>query len=311
MRPQEALVPASPTIPVLDLATVTGHELLTGLRSASCVFLTGLAAVPAEVDAVVATADAFFGQDEETKAQVQWSGQGAWAGWQPLYAQERADALLLERFEVTLPAPDPADGDESWARHFTQWPEGHPTMPTSWAAYYRSMRALTTEVVHLLADALGLPEADVAPWTTGQHANLVANHYLAQIDPPAEGRVRQQPHTDQGGLTVLWADDNPGGLEARIGPDESWVPVSFPPGAVLLQAGDLLTLWTRGAVPANVHRVVNPPRGEGVVQTDRYSIVYFHHPDLDTWVAPVDDDAAGVSAREHVMARQRRSYSLG
>jgi isopenicillin N synthase-like dioxygenase len=303
-------VPASPTIPVLDMATLTGRQFVAGLQATSCVFLTGIAAIPTEVDAVVSTADAFFAQDEETKAQVQWSGQGTWAGWQPLYAHERADALLLERFEVTLPAPDPAMRDEAWVAHFTQWPEGHPTMPTSWGAYYRSMRALTIEVVHLLADALGLPEADLAPWTDRQHANLVANHYLAQIDPPAEGRVRQEPHTDQGGLTVLWADDHPGGLEARIGPDDSWVPVSFPPGAVLLQAGDLLARWTRGAVPANVHRVVNPPRTPGVVQTDRYSIVYFHHPDLDTWVAPVDDGAAGVSARDHVMARQRSSYSL-
>jgi isopenicillin N synthase-like dioxygenase len=188
------------------------------------------------------------------------------------------------------------------------------------------------------------------------------NHYLSQPDPPAPGRVRQKPHTDMGGLTLLWADDSPGGLEvqrrredalsappedpsgalevqrrredalsappedpsgaleATIGPEGDWVPVRFPPGAMLLQAGDLLRLWTHGRIPANNHRVVNPPREPGVRQTDRYSVVFFHHPDLDTWVAPAATSTAapageaglpGVGAREHVLARQRAAYTAG
>jgi isopenicillin N synthase-like dioxygenase len=61
-------------------------------------------------------------------------------------------------------------------------------------------------------------------------------------------------------------------------------------------------------IPANNHRVVNPSRDPDVEQTDRYSVVFFHHPNLDASVAA--DSATTVSAREHVLARQRGSYSL-
>jgi isopenicillin N synthase-like dioxygenase len=171
------------------------------------------------------------------------------------------------------------------------------------------MRSLTERVTALLATALDLPAEDLPSWTSRQFSNLVVNHYLPQVTEPEPGRVRQKPHTDHGGLTLLWADGR-AGLEAAIGPDGAWVPVSFPPNSILLQAGDLLHLWSRGLIPANMHRVVNPPRESEDAQAERYSVVFFHHPDLDTWVAPGGDATTGVNARDYVMARQKVSYSL-
>jgi isopenicillin N synthase-like dioxygenase len=108
---------------------------------------------------------------------------------------------------------------------------------------------------------------------------------------------------------LLWAENNPGGgLEAQLGPGGTWVPVVFPPDAVLLQAGDLLHWWSGGLIPANNHRVVNPARDPEVEQTDRFSVVFFHHPDLDASIEA--DSATRVSAREHVLARQRDSYRI-
>ncbi len=171
------------------------------------------------------------------------------------------------------------------------------------------MRQVASRVTTLLAEALAVPASDLAAWTDRQHSNLCINHYLEQAGPPAADRMRQNPHTDIGGITLLWADGRPG-LEAQIGPDGSWVPVTFPPDALLVQAGDLLHLWSGGTVPANNHRVVSPPRAPGETQPERYSVVYFHHPDLDTWVAPAvaDRAGAGTGAREHVLERQRKSY---
>lgn len=302
-------------IPVLDLSDVAGRQLVAALQQNSCVFLTGLDGFPEALDAVLSSSRDFFGRGPAEKALVRWSGKGPWQGWQPVY-ESGPDALLLERFEVALPDPAGYASTADWAAAFPQWPAEPAGMATAWAAYYRMMRDLACRLVAMLVDGLGLPAADLPAWTERQYSNLCVNHYLAQPEPPVPGRTRQKPHTDIGGLTLLWADNSPGGLEAQIGPGGAWVPVSFPPDALLVQAGDLLRLWTRGRIPANNHRVVNPPRRPGMAQTDRYSVVFFHHPDLDTWVAPAEADgaspdaAAGVGTREHVLARQQAAYTI-
>ncbi|ADP81040.1 2OG-Fe(II) oxygenase family protein [Pseudofrankia inefficax] len=312
-----AAVPAA-RVPVLDFPTTSAGALVEALRAHSCVFLTGLdrfsaaGSFGADLAAMVETSQEFFALDPEEKARVRWSGTGEWAGWQPLY-EGGADALLLERYELALPDPAGFSGDAAWAAAFSPWPANPARLAPAWTAYYRTARALTIRLVEMIAEALGLPAADLPAWTSRQHSNLCVNHYLAQPDEPGPGQTRQRAHADIGGLTLLWADGR-GGLEAAIGPDGGWASVEFPPGAVLLQAGDLLHLWTRGQIPKNLHRVVNPPRTPGVPQTDRFSAVFFHHPDLDTWVAPAavgtdEVDSSGVAARDHVLARQRAAYT--
>ena len=270
--------------------------------------LGGLGPIPSQAQDVVAASDAFFALSESEKKLVQWSGVGEWSGWQPLYAGG-GDSLQLERYEVVLPNPEGFATREQWAAEFTQWPARPVEMWSVWADYYRSMRGLTDRLLGLLIDALDLPLDDLPAWTSRQYSNLCVNHYLAQLEPPAEGQVRQKPHTDHGGLTLLWADGK-SGLEACVGPEDTWIPVPLQPDTLLLQAGDLLHLWSRRTIPANNHRVVNPPRGPGITQTDRYSLVFFHHPDLDTMIPGTSGEEPAKSAGEHVMERQRKSYSL-
>ena len=237
---------------------------------------------------------------------MQWDGTVEWSGWQPLYAAGD-QARPMERFEIALPNPRDAGGADAWAHTFSPWPAEPAGMAQTWAAYYAGLWALSERIVVLLADALDLPAGDIPAWTSGQHSNLCANHYIAQHEPPAPGQLRQTPHSDIGGITLLWTDGRPG-LEAKIGPEGGWVPLGVPPDMLLLQAGDLLHQWSRRTIPANNHRVVNPPRGEGISQRDRYSLVYFHHPDLDSWVPAAE--GVQVNARDHVMARQRSAYAI-
>jgi isopenicillin N synthase-like dioxygenase len=295
-------------IPVLDLSATTSAELVAGLQSSSCVFLTGLDSFSQDLADLMASAQAFFALPEEEKRAVRWSGTGPWQGWQPVYDSGPA-ASPMERFEVALPDPDGFGSTAEWAATFGQWPVRPEDMRATWARYYRTMRELANHLVTLIAEALSLPESDLPAWTAHQHSNLCVNHYLAQFEPPKPGAIRSGAHTDIGGITLLWAENNPGGgLEAHLGPGGTWVPVVFPPNALLLQAGDLLHLWSGGLIPANNHRVVNPSRDPEVEQTDRYSVVFFHHPDLDASIAA--DQATTLSARDHVMARQRNSYTI-
>ena len=313
-------VPSVHAVPVIDLDRATPAELVAGLIGSSCVFLVNHGLSDAAVGALLSTARDFFGRPEAEKAAVQWSGEGPWRGWQPVYAGG-PQAMLLERFEVAL-TPGGADGPRSaWAATFDQWPAEPAGTAEAWTEVYATLHALASRATTMVAEGLGLPAADLPAWTTGQHSNLVVNHYLAQPQPPEPGRVRQRAHTDIGGVTILWNDSSPGapaGLQARIGPadgpDQGWVPVVFPPGALLLQAGDLLHVWSRGRIPANDHRVVNPSRVDGVPQVARYSAVFFHHPDVDTWVAPAlpeledgGETLEPTAALDHILARQQNS----
>lgn len=302
--------PVSPVIPTIDLATASGAELVDALVASSCCYLVGHGAEEPIARALKASR-AFFALPGQEKDRVRWDGNLPWQGFQPVH-EGGPQALLLERFEVNL-APGGHIDDagrpvslDTWSATFDQWPTRPADLRPAWTALYAHQHGVATRLTHLLVEALDLPAADVTAWTDHQHANLVCNHYLAQTEVPEPGRVRQRPHTDIGGLTLLWADDSPGGLEARIGTDGTWVPVRFPPGAILLQVGDLLHRWSRGRIPANDHRVVNPPAVPGQTPTDRFSIVYFQYPDRTTWVAP-DLDADPFHTAGHMIDRMEES----
>jgi isopenicillin N synthase-like dioxygenase len=297
-------------VPTLDLAVATPLELVDALVSSSCVFITGHGLTDFELAGLLATGAEFYALPEDEKAVVRWPGDGPWLGWQPVY-QGGPSALLLERFEVRLQPGGQDQPLQDWAASFEYWPSRPVEMASAWSRVYHRLHGLAATLTTMIAAGLDLPRADLPAWTTQQHSNLVLNHYLTQDVEPEPGRVRQRPHTDIGGITLLWADQSPGGLEAKIGPDETWVPVHFAGDALLLQAGDLLNLWSGGQIPANLHRVVNPPRVPDQPQTERYSAVFFHHPDLSTWVAPgAEQDGVGVDAGSHVLARQQFSARL-
>jgi isopenicillin N synthase-like dioxygenase len=292
-------------LPVVDLRTTTPGQLVARLAGSSCVLVTGHGLDEDLREAVLRTAQGFFALPDEAKEAVQWSGLGPWRGWQPVL-RSGPESMLLERFEVAL-EPGGQDGPAAdWAASFDQWPAEPAGFAAAWTAAYGALHRTASQVTALLAHGLGRTD-DLAAWTTRQHANLVVNHYPAQPTAPEPGRVRQRAHTDIGGVTLLWVAPGAGGLEARVGPGGSWVPVDIPAGCLLLQAGDLLRRWSQGALPANEHRVVNPPRTPGLDQVARWSLVYFHHPDLATWVAPGGAGLGAGTAEEHVLARQRGS----
>lgn len=293
-------------VPTIDLRTAAADDLVAGLQQSSCVFLTGVPWFGDALDAMLAASRRFFARPEEDKEAVQWDGTGLWQGWQPVYKGSQAP-LPMERYELTLPDPSGYGSTDEWARTFALWPSEPASFVPTWAAYYLRMRALTDQLVVMIADALGLPDVDLAAWTDRQHSNLCVNHYLPQEVPPPAGQERNSPHTDIGGITLLWGENTPGGLEVFFGGE--WVAVEFPPGSVLLQAGDLVHLWSGGTIPANLHRVVNPPAD--APPQERYSVVFFHHPDLTTWVAPElpgAEPATGTTSLEHITARQAGAY---
>ncbi|KAG2451011.1 hypothetical protein HYH02_004281 [Chlamydomonas schloesseri] len=99
--------------------------------------------------------------------------------------------------------------------------------------------------------------------------------------PPSNGNT--DAHTDYGCITLLLPGDR--GLEVHVG--GAWHPVPFAPGAYVINFGDLLAAWSRGAVRSTIHRVLynsTATAGGGGAPKPRYSLPLFLHPNRGTVV---------------------------
>jgi isopenicillin N synthase-like dioxygenase len=305
------------TVPTIDLATEPPTAFVDALRTSSCVFITGHG-VPADlVAAMVAVSTEFFDLPREQKLPTRWAGDGLWRGWQPVY--EGAPELtggrapdLLERFEVALSGPrdETPAGLAASAATFPLWPSEPASFTAVWTRYYAALGNLANRLMTSVIDALALPAEVAAAWTDEHYANLVTINYIAQETAPEPGQLRIRQHTDRGGLTLLWADQSPGGLEVMLPHSREWVPVQIPADAFLVQAGDLLARWTSHVIRPNIHRVVNPP-ADVAAASRRISVPYFHYPRLDLLVEAAPSclgagrrAARPVIAGEHAFSRQ-------
>ncbi|XP_037947985.1 1-aminocyclopropane-1-carboxylate oxidase-like [Teleopsis dalmanni] len=98
--------------------------------------------------------------------------------------------------------------------------------------------------------------------------------------------IRCGAHTDYGTFTLL-AQDSEGGLEVKLPGSEKWHRVGHLPGAILVNCGEILSIWTQERYPALQHRVVIPEQ-EHIRSRGRHSIAFFCHPDNLTMISPND-----------------------
>lgn len=93
-------------------------------------------------------------------------------------------------------------------------------------------------------------------------------------------------HSDYGTFTLL-VQDSEGGLEAKLPNCGTWKRVGHLPGAILINAGEILATWTSNTYPALPHRVVVPEQ-DHVRRRGRHSIAFFCHPEHPTEIEPLE-----------------------
>jgi isopenicillin N synthase-like dioxygenase len=95
-------------------------------------------------------------------------------------------------------------------------------------------------------------------------------HYF----PEQVGSTGSSPHTDWGFLTLIAQDSL--GLQVSGGVND-WIDVPVIPGALVVNAGDYLSLVSSGRVKSPLHRVILPKD-----ELHRYSYVMFFYPNYDS-----------------------------
>lgn len=222
---------------------------------------------------------------------------------------------LSESFiKLTDDMGDPADRQRPWPLVGpNQWPDVAGFRDRI-GTFERAVDGLARQLLQAMAHGL-----DTAPDPLLAHFDrpttwLRLLHYPprpnGQSNKPVAGAPTEQfgsaPHTDFGCLTLLFQDDA-GGLEV-MAPDGTWITAAPEPGAILVNTGDIVPVWSGGRWRSTPHRVINP------AGRDRYSIAYFFDPDLDAVIAPLAGDPGGDAAAgaflfgDHVMAQLDATY---
>ena len=156
------------------------------------------------------------------------------------------------------------------------WPENSRLLKRLMEAYYKAATELASVLQKAFALALGLPERFFSELFVDQSSLLKINHYPPQDNPTTVSNIGVVPHSDEGGFTILWQDEN-GGLEVESKGGE-WVVAPPIEGTFVINLGDTMQIWTNGEFSSTPHRVINRSGA------DRYSIPFFASP---RWNVPV------------------------
>jgi isopenicillin N synthase-like dioxygenase len=228
-------------------------------------------------------------------------------------------ADMKENFSVCLgPAPPSGTPDERMPT--PRWPTGPASFQPAVTAYYREMEKLAAVLMRIFASALKVDAGFFEPLNDRHWSALRCLNYPHSDKPFAPGQMRIAAHTDYGVLTILRADDAPGGLQVQM-KDGSWRDVSIPPDCFTINLGDLMQRWTNDLWKSTRHRVVPPPvvpEGGVAVDNRRASVAYFANLNRDAVCSVFSSCVTAdrpckyepINAFDHLMARHAAATGM-
>ncbi|NNE72710.1 MAG: hypothetical protein HKN26_03530 [Acidimicrobiales bacterium] len=167
-----------------------------------------------------------------------------------------------------------------------QWPD-LPGFRATMVAYLVACESLGLYLLEAFSAGLGEAARHLHRHFGPDHTSFLRlNHYpVGDVLSPEEA-ARETPlgdmalhhHSDSGALTVLLQDDV-GGLQ--VNHRGRWVDVVPQPGALVVNTGDMMQVWSNDRYRAALHRVA--PRAERA----RSSLPYFFNPSYATDSVPL------------------------
>ncbi|PTX56519.1 isopenicillin N synthase-like dioxygenase [Litoreibacter ponti] len=231
---------------------------------------------------------------DRTKSNRGWGAQGS----EQVDPDANPDYKQVFDCGFELPAGHPLAARDLKVYAANQWPDGMPAFQRRISDYYAKSlvvaKALLGDIIAAVGgDARYFEDAFSAPM-----ALLRGNYYPERPAWAGEKDFGIATHTDYGCLTLLATDGSPG-LEVRKR-GGGWIPVSAPPGEFVINFGEMIEMWTNGAVRATPHRVVGG-------DAERLSIPLFFNPNYDVNVAPIGSGEV-IEAGVHLTKRFNETY---
>lgn len=266
-------------VPVIDISELTHPATLRAL-DAGCrdwgffqVVNHGIA--DATTAALMRETRAFFHQDSASKRSIERTADNPWG----FYDRELTKNTLdwKEVFDV---------GPAGAAAIRPQWPARLPGFRPAVEAFYRACEGLSFRLLEALSLNLGMGAGDLAGSFRPHSSFLRLNYYPVCPLPerprhlltPTAGHLGINHHTDAGALTVLLQDAQPGLEVYRHG---DWHMVEPVDGALVINIGDIVQVWSNDRYTAALHRVTANAGAE------RFSAPFFFNPDYQADYAPL------------------------
>jgi isopenicillin N synthase-like dioxygenase len=270
----------SESVPVIDIARLdssgTLQELDAACRDWGFFQVVNHGFEPAAATNLMHAMRAFFGQPAEAKQRLSRSRENPWGYYDKELTKNVRD--WKEVWDI-----GPSDG----ASIVPQWPVGLPGFRAAVESYVQSCEELAFRLLAALSQNLGLPDAHLAQWFRGSHTSFLRLNYYPVCPAPAapaglaraaSGHLGVNYHTDAGALTLLLQDAQPG---LEVYRDGHWYLVEPHAGALVINIGDIVQVWSNDRYPAALHRVIVNS------ESPRYSAPYFFNPGYRTIYAPL------------------------
>jgi isopenicillin N synthase-like dioxygenase len=238
---------------------------------------------PTELARFAAAMRQLFDLPSEHKEALRRTRENAWGYYDAELTKNRRDwkDVFDYGIERAADAPGPPHSDGR-----NRWPDAMPELRDALIAHYYRCAEISRGLLRALCAGLGLPP-DVLDGAFVAHTSFQRlNRYLPCPDPapseaallPERGQLAVHHHTDAGALTVLWQDEH-AGLQVQRG--ERLVLIEPVPGALTVNLGDMLQVWSNDRYCSPVHRVIASEKHT------RYSAPFFWNPSYATQCAPL------------------------
>jgi isopenicillin N synthase-like dioxygenase len=224
------------------------------------------------IERAVAATKAFFALPETVKRAYHVPGSGGARGYTPFGVETAKDATVHDLKEFWHVGRELPTGHR-YRRTMPDnlWPAEIADFRTHVQALYDALDATGTTLLRAIARYLTLDPHFFDDKVRLGNSVLRLLHY-PPVPPDAPG-VRAGAHEDINVITLLLGAEE-AGLEVRTR-DGAWLPITPPPGALVVNVGDMLQRLTNHVLPSTSHRVVNPaPERRGFA---RYSTPFFLH----------------------------------
>ncbi len=255
-----------------------------------------------------ALSEQFFALPAEQKQQFPLKD-GLNAGWEYM-AQVRPSTGVADRkesYQITLP-------------HMSDlWPSGDtlPQFKAQMLSFESQCWQLGMKILSCFADKLGFERDFFArahdPKSAEYQNTLRLLHYLP-IDDPSKldaNSWRAGAHTDFDCLTMVFQQENQGGLQACGGKDAKdqliWYPVIPQNGVITCNIGDMLMRWSDDQLKSTLHRVRMPRQQEG--QHSRYSMAYFCQANKDMTIQGPGKLYEPITAADYLKLRINANFA--
>ena len=232
----------------------------------------------AQIEAVWQQTHDLFALPLQEKLEIRRSKENPWGFYNNELTKNQRDKK--EVFDFTREGIDPIYGQ------CNRWPRGRDEFKITMMAYLDACTTLSLKLLEAFCLGLDLPADFMRRDFAGNHTGFIRLNYYPVRDPLADSGEEHQAtadlgihhHTDAGGLTVLLQDQVSG---LQVYRDGFWYDIPTVEGAIVINTGDMMQVWSNDIYKAAIHRVL------AMDTRERYSIPFFFNPAANCKVSPL------------------------